>query len=436
MAHRRGTWSIRRLIGLTSDPDPAGTLASSDDVDARLRAARDLGQRGGERAVGPLLEAVASEYGPEHGPVAEAAVVALAHLDKQGHEITPEALLEVIGRIRWGQLTGGAQNTIKLTLVSILARHATAAHIPALIGYLHVPPSSDQADIACDVLARLDDPAAVTALAAELRQTFAPDTRREILGKLCRSGRADVLLELFTNASLLLPDSTGTSDHLFDAVSMRARIAEALGRQGERRAIQPLLDWLDEIRATLSSLAPPQRNEHGHLLGNSPEHAYERAQEAVATSLGRIGGPEVVEAMLTRLAAGDEIAAAILGDCGDTRAVPALITCLQEHGWASAAVALGKLGDRRAVPALCARLKKVTNGYESNILQVDLAQALVRIGDRSALPALEAIDLGPVTTSDRAMARDDGTLSIYLNNREEIHQAVIAMGKSRRRLTG
>lgn len=118
MAHRRGTWSIRKLIG-PSDPDPAGTLASSGDVNARLRAARDLGQQGGERAVGPLLEAVASEYAPEHGPVAEAAVVALAHLDKQGHEITPEALLDVIGRIQWRQLTSGVKSTIQRTLAPV-----------------------------------------------------------------------------------------------------------------------------------------------------------------------------------------------------------------------------------------------------------------------------------------------------------------------------
>jgi HEAT repeat protein len=452
MVQRQRKWSIQKLIG--GKPDTAGTLAGSDDEDARLRAARDMGKHGDERATGPLIEAMVTE----HGPVAAAAADALVSLDKRGHEISPEVLLDLIDRIQWEQLRGtypygtmGSRSYVPTeviwSLIDLLRRRATAEHIPALTEALRrFPRSSKRTYIVTYALCGLDDPAGFKALAGHLRHTFDAAETREILNALCpgrasttsgelirpsaRPGQAEVLLELFTDASLLVPDRTTTlPGHEFDAVPIRARIAEALGMLGERRAVQPLLTWFDEIRAALANLEPPVRNADGYLVFNAAENAYKNARQALTTSLGLIGGPEVIEAMLARL--DDEVAVEILGDCGDSSAVPALITCLQEKGSRrrAAADALGKLGDARAVPALCALLRKVDRDKYADSLQPVLAKALARIGDRSALPALQAIDPGPVTKEDYADARmwDDAIYYSVLEVRDEIHQAVAAL---------
>lgn len=272
------------------------------------------------------------------------------------------------------------------------------------------------------MLPAVDDLAALKALAEEAGKK--PSYTSSALDTAVERCSADTLLELFAD----------TRERTVATLALRTQIAKAFSRLGDRRAVLPLLEAYQEMSAqdqqsdgAARSTAVPQVT----LFG--------RARAAIATSLGQLGGPEVVDVMLARLADGDATAVDVLGACGggDARVVPALIECLKQRGWTSAATTLGKLGDRRAVPFICERLELISQDMDSATLghQVGLAKALADIGDRAALPALRAIDVGSVSPSTIKKARDydDGAWLRYLHSCQGIHDAVVALKRNRAR---
>ncbi len=175
----------------------------------------------------------------------------------------------------------------------------------------------------------------------------------------------------------------------------------------------------------------------GTVVGGVVGGAYERTVEAArkrmlmggliciavlavgtALSLGSVGGHASnvrkmaaggdVEGLIRKLQTGGEgqsygmrsvgtdvrtEAAQALGQSGDKRAVPALISALNTAGGGSyglrcaAAAALGSLGDRQAVPALIEALKRTgVNGEGPEV--VTIIQALGKLRDPAAVPIL------------------------------------------------
>jgi HEAT repeat protein/CheY-like chemotaxis protein len=115
---------------------------------------------------------------------------------------------------------------------------------------------------------------------------------------------------------------------------MAVQAAHTLGEMGDERAIEPLIEVLQD------------RDSHWNV------------RSAAARALARIGGPRVVEPLIAALKNGVRDAAALaLGGLGDSRAVQPLIAVLRDvehsgHVSAAAVWALGNLRDERAVTPL------------------------------------------------------------------------------------
>ena len=118
-----------------------------------------------------------------------------------------------------------------------------------------------------------------------------------------------------------------------------------------------------------------------------------------ANALGRIGDERAVEPLLVALRDADEnvrdYAASALGDIGDARAVEPLIAALRDADenvrfWA--AKALGQIGDAHAVAPLIQLLPDTSELEEWSSERVcdTAANALERIGTAEALAAVEA----------------------------------------------
>jgi len=302
-------------------------------------------------------------------------------------------------------------------------------------------PTAPPTDVPDELLPAVDDPVAIKALAEADAKKYSGVVAlgRDLVAVIDRCS-VDTLLELFAD-SLEEPVARGM---------LQNEVVAALGRRGDRRAVRPLLDAFQVPNP--------------------------RTRGVVGASLGQLGGPEVIDAMLALLAGGDSASIQVLGVFGDDpRVVPALIECLEQRGWAEAASqlghqgdlravpalcqrlhpidqdtdrddlahqtavaqALGRLGDPRAVPALCTRLRPIDQDMENDALshQSVVARALVSIGDRAALPALRAVDLGTVSraTMDGARAADDGAWQWFLSVRQGIHDDVVALKHSPRR---
>lgn len=90
-------------------------------------------------------------------------------------------------------------------------------------------------------------------------------------------------------------------------------------------------------------------------LGYQDDH---NIRLAAASVLGRVGDSRAVEPLIDALddqQGVNEVAALALGEIGDSRAVEPLINALGDENWevrSSAAKALGKIGDDRAVEQL------------------------------------------------------------------------------------
>ena len=144
---------------------------------------------------------------------------------------------------------------------------------------------------------------------------------------------------------------------------VRENAAEALGKIGDVKAIEPLIDSLN------------------------------RGNQSAANALGKIGALQAVEPLITALQSTDEFmrahAAEALGALGDTRAVEPLLTALSETKNRARkkeiATALGKID----APQLIERLIPMLSDQD---LSEYAALALGEIGDAAIEPVINALD--------------------------------------------
>lgn len=143
---------------------------------------------------------------------------------------------------------------------------------------------------------------------------------------------------------------------------VRMAAGRALGRIRDPRALEPLLESLSAPESWLPARIAEVVLEFG-----------DAAFEPLLARLGRHDDP-----------AGRAWAAEILGDLRNPKAVPALITCLNDLSdqvRARAASALGKLQDRRAVPELIRIMLSDPVPY----VRIQVVRALGALGDPRAL---------------------------------------------------
>jgi HEAT repeat protein len=209
---------------------------------------------------------------------------------------------------------------------------------------------------------------------------------------------------------------------------IRSDAAEALGKMGDARAVEPLIEAVKRNgHIRVRSSAAHALDELGFQPKNDEEKAYYLIAEGRWSDLVNVGEPAVnplIETLeLIQEGSIRSKAAKPLGEIGDARAVQPLTQVLAKarHGlsWEErggeglqkeAAKALGKMGDARAVEPLILTLKS-----EHPDVRLEAALALGKIGDAGAVePLILALKGG-----------------IYGNIRLEIIEALGKIGDAR-----
>jgi HEAT repeat protein len=171
--------------------------------------------------------------------------------------------------------------------------------------------------------------------------------------------------------------------------SVRSAAASALGDIGDARAVEPLIvDLKDEVsdvhRAAAEALGQIGDARAWEPLIGALTDEDRDVRTAAAWALRSSGDPRAVEPLIAALK--DEwdrtrrAAAQALGEIGDARAVQPLIAALEDQDWSvrwTAAWALPKLGDARAVEPFVAALKA-----DDLVLRIAAAEALETLGWR------------------------------------------------------
>lgn len=305
------------------------------------------------------------------------------------------------------EMLPNAQGDVKLRAVKTLRTLRQESAVPALVAALDygVATGSDPAtklanetnkEIA-DTLGEIRAGSSVDALirlAKESKDAYVRVAAVNALGAIGDTKAVDVLMEVATNES--------------EETYVNKKAVQALGDLGDPRAVPAINKMLFHERRGVSFY---------------PEASFAAYQI----------GPNAAEPLLTVLAGKDEAlntwadkhnvkrealyikAAEILGDLGERRAIPQLISYLSYHPAGldpdlvdalallvrrNAAVALGKMRATEAIPALSAAAAKEAEGN----IRATYAEALVSIGDRRALPALVrcALDGDPMDTTIHA----------------------------------
>lgn len=207
--------------------------------------------------------------------------------------------------------------------------------------------------------------------------------------------------------------------------------AAALGRLGDRRAVEPLVIALRSGDAALKRTTAEALGKlsDGRAIGPlMAKLAYKDAavRLAVAEALWQLG-----EKKWRTWVTGDERDIRRLGECGDSRAVDALVTALgdEKHPLRSeAAQALGKLGDERALQPLATALTSKTAAVACAAAAAfgELALALAMVGDwRAGILLSTALHKAPDKATFRAAAEAAGTLGMALWKRADPHAGTL-----------
>jgi HEAT repeat protein len=197
-----------------------------------------------------------------------------------------------------------------------------------------------------------------------------------------------------------------------ESPDLRAEVARALGKIGDARAVDALIEALKDedsyVRKNVAWALGKIRDARAvDALIEALKDEDRGVRKNVAWALGEIGDARAVGALIEALRDKDskvrrsvklfemlndkdsdvrESVVEALGKIKDTRAVDALIEALKDENGGvrkSVAWALGEIGDKRAVDALIEALKD-----ESSYVRESVIRALGKIGDARAVDAL------------------------------------------------
>ena len=392
------------LVRLAASPDPRGAAAVIRGLDAplawtRAAAAEALGQSREALA----LDRLVARLDDRDDQVATAAAAALAKLGD------PRALDPL------GRALGSGGRSLQLAAVAALGDLGGSAAAEQLL------PALGDADAGIRLAA-----------AAALHRLGQPEWAERVRGGpedprwLADAGDPRAVAPLLRALGHLGP------------VSFRAAAAEGLGRLGDPRAAELLLEacaeqWEELARAAAEALG---------MLGTGAVQPLARALEsdrpgavrlAAARALGRIGDLGALEPLARTLRAEPlplvERAAAALVKLGSGALVPlsaALAEDPRGEVKALAAEALGELGDRGALRAL-----KEAAGATDELVRRRAVAALGRLGDPRALDtlvtAMQDQSADVATSAAEALGR--------LGDRRALKPLVAALGGDRRWLS-
>jgi len=199
---------------------------------------------------------------------------------------------------------------------------------------------------------------------------------------------------------------------------VRRGAAEALGRIGDSRAVEPLIAALKDEDFLVRGAAAQALGEIGDLRAVEPLAAAlkdeEHTRSCAADALWRLGTP-AVEPLIAALKDEDFLvrrwAAVTLGHIGSRRAVEPLAATLKDSypgPRGAAAEALGEIGDLRAVGPLSAALKD-----DDWNLRRAAAEALGRLGAPAVEPPVTALsdgDTGVHPAATEARSEEEGSV--------------------------
>jgi HEAT repeat protein len=402
-----GRPSVTRLLGVLGDKKAEG----------RIRAL--VAQRLGEHACPEVKRALIHSLLDEHPWVRALAAGALRGI------VDVTAVAPLLDALRVPQPDGGDHRRYVVDLLEKIGRPAVVPLIKALQG------GGDDKFLegVVSVLAKSSDPRVVAAVIPLLRQKGETRTRLQDVAAWAVLATADAdaipLLveelkrgEWFATGKLvnvLVKFGEPAVAPLVEALDdddcdLRAAAAVALGRIGDRRAVEALSrrvgDAAEEVRRqairALASLKDPRAVPF--LIDAFDARDWKMSHEATK-ALVEIGEP-AVPALVDGLAHPGRFvmihSATALAKIKDPRAVEPLLSCLFDADSAiarAAANALGEIGDARAVEPVIALLH-----YPAGHAQDAAASALGKIGDRRAVvPLMEALSL-PVARAAAAGA--------------------------------
>jgi HEAT repeat protein len=326
-----------------------------DDL-VRAAAARALGETGDAGAIPALVTAL--RYFPASGSdvfVDQLHQAAAEALGKIGHPRADRAL----SRARWygddGVRRAAARALARIERGRDLGRAIAALKDEDEFGRegaaRQLGASGDALAVKPLIAALADSSAEVRKAAAEALAWigWAPDRGPAGAAYWAALGRWDRCAECGTVGAEALATALSSWD-----LEMRKKVARALGRMGNPRAIPALVAMLDDEYVTARRSAAAALAGIGKAcvpyLRVALRHKHGRARASAAEALGSIGDPDAVEALIEALKDEDP----------------------DVCRWA--AWALGRIGDRRAVEPLTA-----VSQYAEKNLRANAAQALRKI---------------------------------------------------------
>ncbi|MCD4684978.1 MAG: HEAT repeat domain-containing protein [Anaerolineae bacterium] len=178
-----------------------------------------------------------------------------------------------------------------------------------------------------------------------------------------------------------------------------SRVAQALGQLGDVRAVKPLIaalhDWDRYVRRrAIKALGQIGEPAVEPLIAALHTGRTEWGRSSAAEALGQIDDTRAVQPLIEALQQGFSSAAEALGQLGDARAVEPLIAALNDESQfvrGRTAGALGLLGDARAVGPLIAALQDGFDFLDDDdywLVCDEAAWALEQIGTPEALDAV------------------------------------------------
>ena len=183
-----------------------------------------------------------------------------------------------------------------------------------------------------------------------------------------------------------------------DDMEVRRDVAEALGRIGDKRAVEPLIAALkddDDFRwSAAKAIEEIGKPAIESLIAALKDDNYIIRRYAAMVLGHIIGDKRAVEPLIAAMKDDNmevrrDVAEA-LGRIGDKRAVEPLIVALKDDDMEvrrDVAEALGRIGDKRAVEPLIAALNNYALG-DGLDEQESVMVVLGKIGDKRAIPAL------------------------------------------------
>lgn len=220
---------------------------------------------------------------------------------------------------------------------------------------------------------------------------------------------------------------------------VRKEAAEALGRIGDPKTIEPLIKAFTDTNEQVSHSAIEAVGRIGEPAIEPLSRALNRGdwllQRQAPRALGKIGSPRAIELLLGAFRTDDWgfqlLLSDVLGQIGE-RAVDQLIQALKHESISirrGAAMGLGNIRSAKAVEPLVQALKDIDHGVKR-----EAVSALVKIGEPSVELLIQAAtdsethDSAVIALANIADPRASEVLTQALNDKDTIVRARAAQG--------